>query len=73
MATFEAHLARDAAAAAGGEGLLRLVGLRPRRTRCASLRRGCTRRGLIRSSPQKLYTAHTDQRFLDELKRELKA
>jgi NitT/TauT family transport system substrate-binding protein len=28
--------------------------------------------GLIKSSPQKLIAEHTDWRFLDELKRELK-
>jgi NitT/TauT family transport system substrate-binding protein len=29
--------------------------------------------GLIKSSPQKLIAEHTDWRFLNELKRELKA
>jgi NitT/TauT family transport system substrate-binding protein len=29
--------------------------------------------GMIKSSPQKIITEHTDWRFLDELKRELKA
>ena len=29
--------------------------------------------GLIKSSPQRLITEHTDWRFLNELKRELKA
>jgi hypothetical protein len=29
--------------------------------------------GLIQTSPQKLIAEHTDWRFLDELKRELKA
>ena len=29
--------------------------------------------GIIRSNPQKLITEHTDWRFLNELKRELKA
>jgi NitT/TauT family transport system substrate-binding protein len=29
--------------------------------------------GLIKSSPQKLVAEHTDWRFLNELKRELKA
>ena len=33
----------------------------------------CTRPGLIKSSPQKIIADGTDWRFLNELKRELKA
>ena len=44
-----------------------------RRTRCASTRCACTRSGMIKSSPNALIAEGTDWRFLNELKRELKA
>ena len=43
------------------------------RTRCGSTRCACTRSGMIKSSPNELIAEGTDWRFLNELKRELKA
>jgi NitT/TauT family transport system substrate-binding protein len=37
------------------------------------MRFGCTKWGLIKSSPQRIIADSTDWRFLNELKRELKA
>ena len=43
------------------------------RIRSGSTRCACTKSGLIKSSPQKIIADGTDWRFLNELKRELKA
>ena len=50
-----------------------LARIRLRRTRCASTRFACTRRACSSSSPNALLAEGTDWRFLNELKRELKA
>ena len=44
-----------------------------RRTRCGSTRFACTRSGMIKSSPNAILADGTDWRFVNELKRELKA
>ena len=44
-----------------------------RRTRCASSRCACTKSDMIKSSPNAIFAEGTDWRFLNELKRELKA
>ena len=43
------------------------------RTRSASMRCACTRRASIKSSPARIIADGTDWRFLNEIKRELKA
>ena len=43
------------------------------KTRCASMRCGSTRSGMIKSTPQQIIAEGTDWRFLNEIKRELKA
>ena len=55
-------------------GALRLAGaITIRRTRCGSTRCACMRPGMIESSPNQIIADGTDWRFLNELKRELKA
>ena len=56
-----------------GGSLRPLARVRFSKTPCGSTRFACTRSGMIKSSPNALLAEGTDWRFLNELKRELKA